>query len=1018
MSLFGGLLIGSVAQAARLPIKTYTTADGLARDHVNHILCDSKGYVWLCTTEGLSRYDGYEFRNYGIANGLPHPSVSDIVEAGEGRYWVATGGGLCLFDAVRGGKFTVYRPEETGGGRYVGTIRRSRFGWLWCATSAGLFKMQQYGDRMQFEKVDFGIPPLAWEGPRVLDIVEDRSGRLWIAAEGELHRYDSKTRTAARIPGFAPPSNGVGVLFADRDGRIWVGTTNGVYVLALDAGGEARLERSWEAAQLPLMSHITSLFQSSDGTIWVGAFRGLTSFRPDADAGGFDLRSYTKANGLSDVGISSLAEDRDGNLWVGTEVGGVMKISQSGFVSYDQADGLGGTRIDAIFEDLQGDLCVYTTHLDNITISRWTGSGFRVTRPNLPRGITYTGWGTHQLALQDHTGEWWIPTGQGLCRYPRASSPDALATMPPKAVMTSRDGLPVDEIFRLHEDPTGDIWIGTIGPTAGNLSCWHRESGKLQRYVEGVPPEAPTAFREDRAGNLWIGFYLRGLARRRGERFDRFTEKEGAPAGFIFDLFLDSQGRMWVASHRGGVARIDEPGAQHPSFTRYTTREGLSSNDVRCITEDRYGRIYVGTGRGVDRLDPRTGRIRHYTTADGLASSEQQVAYRDRNGVLWFGTMAGLSRLDPAPDPPCTPPPILIQGIRISGEALPISELGESEVAALELGPTQNRIQLDFIGLGFAAGEVLRYQWRLDGADPDWGSPSPSRSVNYARLAPGRYRFLVRAVSSDGSTSTSPASVSFVVLPPIWRRWWFISVAVVFSASALLTANHLRVKRLLELERVRTRIATDLHDDIGASLSQITILSEVLRKKTGDQEIEFSGPLDQIAKTSRELMEAMSDIVWAINPRRDRLSDLVIRMRRFASDMLASRGIALRMDVPDSSHGDTALGADLRRHVLLIFKEGVNNIVRHSKCGEVSIAMRIHGGWLSLLLRDDGTGFDLGSTTGHGQGLASMRARASSMGGCLDIRSRPGGGTEIELRVPVAGRPHRWDLGGAQARPQ
>ncbi|MEW6363461.1 MAG: two-component regulator propeller domain-containing protein [Acidobacteriota bacterium] len=418
-SLAGGLLLASITEAERLPIKMFTTADGLARDHVNDIFCDSKGYVWLCTTEGLSRYDGYGFRNYGIADGLPHPLVTDMVEAGEGRYSVATAGGLCMFDATRGGKFTVCGPtSEAAGGRFVGAITPNRSGWLWCATGAGLLRMRLERNKPRFEKVDFGMAWPTKEGPRVLDVVEDRLGRLWIAAEGELYSYDTNARAGTRVPGFGSPSNGVGVLLADRDGSTWVGTTNGVYKLAVDAAGEVAVEQSWGAATGLPVAHVGSLFQSSDGSVWVGTFGGLTSFRPNRDAGGFDLRSYTTANGLSDVGIGSITEDRDDNLWVGTEVGGVMKISQSGFMSYDGADGLGGIRIDAIFEDLQGELCAYTTLRDSINISRWMGNAFRVTRPNLPCGITYTGWGTHQLALQDHTGEWWIPTGQGLCRYP------------------------------------------------------------------------------------------------------------------------------------------------------------------------------------------------------------------------------------------------------------------------------------------------------------------------------------------------------------------------------------------------------------------------------------------------------------------------------------------------------------------------------------------------------------------------------------------------------------------------
>jgi two-component sensor histidine kinase len=577
-----------------------------------------------------------------------------------------------------------------------------------------------------------------------------------------------------------------------------------------------------------------------------------------------------------------------------------------------------------------------------------------------------------------------------------------LARARPEAVYTTREGLGGNVIFRLFEDSRGDVWISSVAGGPASLTRWDRATETLHAYTpaDGIKT-APAAFCEDASGALWVGFYGGGLARYRGGRFDFFTEADGLPAGMIRALHLDKSGRLWIASSRGGLGRVDDPAATRPHFVNLTTADGLSSDDVWCVTEDLFGRVYAGTGRGVDELEPARGRVRHYTTADGLARGKVEVAFRDREGALWFGTAEGLSRFAPQPERPHAPPPVLVSGLRVAGVARRVSELGETEVSNLTLEPNENQVQVDFVGLDFSPGAVLRYQYRLEGADKDWGAPTEERSVNYANLRPGAYRFMVRAVTADGLTSSAPAVVSFQILPPLWQRWWFILLAGALVALAIHAIYRYRIKQLLALERVRTRIATDLHDDIGSSLSQVSVLSEVVRRRVGSDP-EVAEPLGMIANLSRDLVDSMSDIVWAVNPKRDRLSDLTQRMRRHASDVFTAHDIEFSFAAPEQ-HKDVGLGADTRREVFLIFKEGVNNMVRHSGCTAAAVDFRIEGGSLELELQDNGMGFDAGLAS-EGNGLASMRQRAARLGGALDIRTGDGRGTTLRLKAPLDGR--------------
>jgi ligand-binding sensor domain-containing protein/signal transduction histidine kinase len=1028
--LFLALLLLTSARAERLPIKVYTSADGLPRDHISRIVQDSRGFLWFCTTEGLSRFDGYKFTNYGKDQGLAGRSVNDFLESRGGLFWVATDKGLCCFNpdpspqpgnnAQPSRRFIFYYPNDEARARATNVILEDRAGAIWCGTDDGLFRFDETNGQWGFSLVDIIRPSAAAVRPAVIAITEDRQGSLWISAESGLHR-----RRPDGVVEFYPPSIGLPVqraLLEDRDGSIWAATHSGLYRLARDPKPDKPIvTRVYTAGDGLTDQVIVSLCQASNGRLLVGTSMGLSEFIPETvgaiNEEGGRFHSYTQANGLSDKEIDAIAEDRDHNLWIGTPFGGVMRLAANGWTTYDLADGLGGASISTIIEDREGALIVGDGEAH---LNRFDGMRFAAARLTLPRGISYWGWGWYQVTFQDSKGEWWMPSGEGLIRYPTITSLEQITSTTPKAIYTTRNGLPANDVFRLFEDSRGDIWISTIGTSNDALTRWERATETFHIYTlrDGIPENAaPTAFCEDASGNLWIGFYTGGLLRYSGGRFTAFNSADGVPQGFIRGIYLDHAGRLWAATGEGGVARVDDPAAEHPHIVAYSTAEGLSSNQATCVTEDKWGMIYVGTGRGLDKLDPLTGHIKHYTTADGLANSFINVALRHTDGSLWFGTLQGLSRLIPQPEPATQPPPILITGLRVAGLTYPLSELGAAKIAVPELAADQNNIEIEFAGLSFAVGGSLRYQYKLEGASSQWSPPTDQRTITYPNLAAGSYDFFVRAVSSDGTVSEAPASVSFRVLRPVWQRWWFVSMMLIIIALPLVAVTRYRrqrvrvvreaeealrrsrEERLVELEQVRRRIATDLHDDIGSSLSQIFLLSEVVRQRVGPDSTEVIEPLTMISSASNEMVSSMSDIVWAINPQKDHLRDLTHRMRRFASDTFATRDIAFKFSAPDDE-ADIRLGANIRREVFLVFKESVNNLVKHSACSEARVVFEIKDGFLLLRVSDNGTGFDF-SADSDGHGLLSMRERASSIGGQFDLVSGKDRGTTITLRVQL-----------------
>jgi signal transduction histidine kinase len=323
--------------------------------------------------------------------------------------------------------------------------------------------------------------------------------------------------------------------------------------------------------------------------------------------------------------------------------------------------------------------------------------------------------------------------------------------------------------------------------------------------------------------------------------------------------------------------------------------------------------------------------------------------------------------------------------------------MGEPAVTGMELSPGHNSLEVEFRALHFDIGEGLRYQYWLDGADAEWSKPSEAQTVRYANLAPGRYRFAVRSITESGQVSTGQATLTFQVFPVFWRRSWFVALVISGIVAGAVSLYRYRVNHLLELVRVRTRLATDLHDDLGAGLAEIAILGEVAKRQEPPRSIEL---LDRIAERARSLRAAMSDIVWTVDPREDSLADLVLRMRQTAFTMLENDGRRVEFRSPGDDQLGREVASDVRRHALLFFKEVVTNVARHANATAVQVEIGSAGGWFRILIRDNGCGFD----TLHvrpGQGLKSLRYRAQELRATFHLESEPERGTEIVLSVPL-----------------
>jgi len=984
--------------AERLPIRTYTTADGLPTGGANCIVADSRGFLWICTFDGLVRFDGYTFVTYGLKDGIPDRSVTAFLETRDGAYWIGTYRGIHRFqpDAMGSNRpvFVRYSMPGPEASQHITALAQDRDGDLWCGTRDGLYRQRPGGG---FQAVEIGLPARSWKTRFIGALAVDRQNAIWVGTEDAgLYRR----RPDGRVDRY--PAASVSSLVSDRQGRIWAGSSSGISLLTPSSNSDRfDLSRFFGLRQGLPNQRVKALLETADGDIWAGTEDGVGVLAPDSHR----FRSLGAANGLPDIQIRALGVDSENNVWIAS-TSYLMRVARAGFLTYDTSDGLGGHQVTSIFEDPAGRLYV-VNGVRRILVNRFDGERFTSVRPMLKRGaksIRYMGWGTGQTVLRDRSADWWIPTGEGLCRFTNIQRFEELARTPPYAVYNRDDGLPGDDIFRVFEDSHGGLWVGTVD-TPG-LARWQPQTGRFRTVSEREgygTPNPPAAFAEDRTGGLWVGLFWNGLARFRDGRWQMFRAADGVPDGSLWAMICDRRGRIWIGSSSSGLVRVDDTAAGKPRFVHYTTRQGLSSDLVWSLAEDRRGCIYIGNRRGIDVLDPETGHVRYFSNSDGLAGGDLAAALCDRMGRLWFGATTGLSRLLPEPAHKAAPPPVRITALRTAGVARPLSALGEMDLSGLELGPDQNHLEIEFASFNFRVGSPIRYQYRLAGVSPEWSGPAETRSVNLVGLAPGSYRFEVRALR-DGLASSAPARIAFRVMPPLWRRWWAILTASLCGVAILYAVYRYRVGQLVALERVRTRIAMDLHDDIGSSLSQITVLSEVARQQAGSEDARLKEPLLRVIEISRELAGSLGDIVWAINPQRDRIGDLVQRMRRFGGDVLHSRNIDFDCLAPETLLA-IEIGADLRRQVLLVFKESIHNIARHSGCRRAKAELALRDRQICLTISDDGVGFDLEDGAGQGgNGLASIKKRAQQIGGSVQVQSVRGRGTTVLMTIPLRRR--------------
>lgn len=1027
-------------------IHTWRSADGLPQNSVTCLAQTPDGYLWVGTRSGgLARFDGIRFVVFTPQNtpALKDVEIEHLKVDSTGAMWIAAGNESVA--VLENGQFRALRTRHAAPRWHpVELVAEYPDAVLLSTHGSALHRIERLGEVNQSTRLAVNPPPLNNPG----DYWQDREKAIWyLAPDRSLARLELSGDRLVSTP-FADLASPVRALAKGRNNEVWAATASRFGVLRGD-GFEDRTPANPTAP-----SDIRGIAPTGDGGVWVlerercrkalkgvwGAEASREAF-PDPNAnlrllgdskGGLwgihygegllhvraDGRSrfLTKKDGLPSALISCQMEDAEGNIWIGTRDGGLARIRRRAFKFFGVTEGIPGEVVQSVCEDVAGNLWVGTA---NGGLARLERDHFvQVPLPGLP-GTTIES----VTVFPDTTNGIWIGTiNGGAMRYMNGE-----ITIP----FPSRIGRPqVTDV--VLQDSLGRVWLGS----GSGLLLW--QDGTLTQFGSGqgfIDNVGVRALAEGPPGTIWIGTGPGELWQLDRDQLVRHRPPEEWPTARLSALLPDEKGVVWAGTLGGGLLRF-----QDGEFTRVTSEQGLPNDSIPQLLEDDQGNLWGGTYAGIfratkaDLARAAAGEVSRiacpvYDVLDGLPSQEcsgwfQPACWRSKDGRFWFTTVKGLVTLDPGEVVINQhSPPVVIEDLRVDGRTRPltgqqnpsIEPASHTSAAAtrpsLKIEPGRHYVEFRFTGLNFTAPDKVRFRWKLEGVEREWREGGNQRMVGYGPLMPGDYCFRVLASNNDGVWNDEGTSLAFSVLPHFWETWLFKGVLIASSFALLAcmliaTLRHRhrqqleRIERVHEVERERARIAQDLHDDLGTSLTQIGMLSGLVgHERTPPDEVRDL--TRQIRSTARQMVSDLNEIVWAVNPKNDQLTELIGYLGNFAEVFFRNTSIRCRLKIPESLP-DWPLIPEIRHNLFLAFKEAINNAARHSTADEVWVRARLEGEVLILTVEDNGEGFDQGSAAApSGNGLANMHQRLTRMGGTCDIRSGVGGGTAVEFRLPV-----------------
>ncbi len=975
-------LAGWTAGFPEYLVSTFTMNDGLPLNQISAVVQTSDGFLWVATRNGLARFDGVRFTIFD-ATAVPelrNNLITALFEDRAGRLWIGheTGEITVFYD----GQFHAAATGSEWRNAPVQSFVQAADGTVWVLNRLGWLLPFHDGHAGSLVRSDSGMP--------IDGILIDRQGNVWLTRDGTFAQLKNSTVTKpANVP---PPTPGASAVFPGRKGGLWIlddhrlrrwldgkwaedrnvnrSRKSAKSILFETRGGQLLVEAEDQNLEvietdgsterlggqdgLP-PGRVSCIWEDREGDVWIGASDGLSVLRP---------RRVTMLNPPDhwlNHGVLSVATNAGGGLWIGTDGAGVYQFDWKKFTRLDESNGLPAPATPAVCEDAAGKL--------------WIGTQ--------GAGLSYFAGGKINPAVGD-----------------ARLQANVLALLPIAA---------------------NELWVGTeSGPARFANGNWIWVAKELGLNISNIRCLAQTG-----DGAIWLGSLGEGLARVAGGQVKTFRQVDGLASDYIWSLHVDREGTLWAGTYGAGLSRFKDG-----KFTSLSTAQGLPSDVICCMLEDDQDNFWISSYAGIFRV-ARTELNRYadgqaksvscllYDTTHGLATLEmsggcQPAGCRTADGRLCFATSRGIAVVNPAEvriNP--LPPPVEIEEVLVDGVS---RKPGESAAATnapprLTVAPGKHRFEFRYTGLSFSGPQNVRFKYQLEGFDQDWFEAGTRRFAFYSLIPPGDYRFHVIACNSDGVWNATGAALAVTVRPYLWQTGWFKILSVLclllLVGGGILLLERRRHRRQLQavqtqqaVDRERMRIARDIHDDVGARLTQLLFLGKLAQRNSLNAD-ELRGQVAQLTARTREVVGAMDEIVWAANPQNDTLANLASYLSARALESFEATGIRCRLKImPDLPA--VPLGIQTRHNLFMAVKEALNNATKHSAAREIWLGVSLDNEQLVIIVADDGQGFDVALSGSAGNGLQNLHKRLEEIGGHCEIESRPGQGCRVRLSLPMS----------------
>ncbi|MEI6076444.1 MAG: two-component regulator propeller domain-containing protein [Verrucomicrobiota bacterium] len=973
------LFAQEVLNNAEIPflIRPWQNQQGLPNNTVNAITRTRDGYLWMGTDEGLARFDGLHCRVYGLPDGLKNLQVSALLEDNHGALWIGTsGGGL---GRLLRGEIKTYTVNDGLSGDSISSLVEATNGDIWIGTHTGLSRWHQ--GIFQTMATQLGAM-------LVFDLARNRTGDIWAATlhNGLLRFQDEHFSVADGETGSI--TNNPRCVFIDRQNRVWAGLRE--KRLLCGENGKWTTYGTNEGFPEVVTYRLT---ETADGTLWAGSWNEGLYYRQNGR-----FRALQRKDGLSDDAILTLFAGPDSFLWVGTQSGGLNRIGAKKLSAYHLMDGASECQLRSLAQTADGELWAGTYGQG---LYCWKGAQKGPLQDASAHG--------HLLveALQaGRDGSLWWGAGPALYQWRNGKLIARFSDTP---------WLIGDRVWSLCEDRDTGLWVGTYNGKVGQLI-----QGKFTQH-KGFSGKPVTSLAQETDGTLWIGSLGGGLTRLQNENLTLFSTRNGLPSDLVRTLHLESDGTLWIGTDGGGLSRWS-----HGQLASFSVRQGLLDDIVLQILEDDDGNLWLGCNRGICRVSKRdlaavaggqaeTVHALNLGVSEGMPAEECVGnfggAMKTRNGILCFATAKGIVTIDPhAQGQASALPAILMEEVLLDKQPLSNqSPTGSNPAVTIPAG--RHALEFHYTGIGFEAPEKIQFRYRLEGFDPSWTDAGDIRVARYNYIPPGTYRFHVQAGNLNGQWNEPGAGMSFVVSAFFWQKPWFLVLLTSLLIGLLALGirdlerrrYRARLKRMEQeraMENERVRIARDLHDELGSSLTYISMSITDIGQSPEVSAEKLKARVEKISGFAVRTARALDEIVWAVNPRNDSLRSLVEYLTQFTRELFENTQVHCRFQIAEDLP-EVPLPPEMRHNLFLVVKEALTNSLKHSRATEISLSATTRGSQMEICLQDNGAGFDavVIESRGERNGLENMRQRIAALGGQFAIQTRPGQGTTIQLTV-------------------